>query len=94
LIRATDTTVTTHDGGESVEGCLVAAPSPFKVTIRSPRRRSSLDAVGERAGIALIISYTGSQPLAAVAIRFSMLPGRAHAKDTHRNGGRPRLSDS
>jgi hypothetical protein len=43
LIHSTDTTVTTHDGGESVEGWLLAAPSAFKVTIRSLHRRSKVD---------------------------------------------------
>ena len=44
LIRSTDTTVKTHDEGEApVDGWLLAAPSPFKVTIRSPRRRSKVN---------------------------------------------------
>jgi hypothetical protein len=32
LIRFTDTTATTHDGGTKVDGRLLATPSAFKVT--------------------------------------------------------------
>jgi hypothetical protein len=105
----------------------VAAPSPFKVTIRSPRGRSNLDTVGERAGDRTDILVHGQPAISggghqvfraagdgqdganlrvdpeaknlgqrALARRLFAVQGhgRDHAKDTHRNGGRPRLSDS
>jgi hypothetical protein len=69
LIHSTDTTVTTHDGGESVEGWLLAAPSAFKVTIRSPRRRSKVDGKS-------IQTKLGSD-----AVRFGQVDVRAQQMD-------------
>jgi hypothetical protein len=63
-----DTTATTHDCRASVDGWLLAAPSRFKVTIRSPRRRSKLmiaNRDGPAAGIAEVEEIGG---VAAVAI--------------------------
>jgi hypothetical protein len=69
LIHSTDTTVTTHDGGESVEGWLLAAPSAFKVTIRSLRRHSKVDGKS-------IQTKLGSD-----AVRFGQVDARAQQMD-------------
>jgi hypothetical protein len=44
LIRSTDTTTTTHDVRASVDGWFFATPFQFKMTIRSLRRRSNINA--------------------------------------------------